>query len=206
LAAIRLHAQVLQSARSTAESQEAAQDIVTGVDKASRMIAQLLTLARLEPNAMQAKNHVDLVNLIQSTVSMLDFQFRQAGIDLQLQLDSAPIYAQPEQLEIMLRNLLENAVIYRHPELAPIIKVSCGVAQAKVFLQIEDNGIGMDPEQIPLVFQRFYRINQASAVIGSGLGLSIVKQIVDSHQGNIEISAAPSDIGLVIRIEFATSS
>lgn len=202
LAAIRLHAQVLQSARSAAESQEAAQDIVTGVDKASRMIAQLLTLARLEPNAMQAKNHVDLVNLIQSTVSMLDFQFRQAGIDLQLQLDSAPIYAQPEQLEIMLRNLLENAVIYRHPELAPIIKVSCGVAQAKVFLQIEDNGIGMDPEQIPLVFQRFYRINQASAVIGSGLGLSIVKQIVDSHQGNIEISAAPSGIGLVIRIEF----
>lgn len=202
LAAIRLHAQVLQNARSAEESQEAAQDIMTGVDKASRMIAQLLTLARLEPNAAQAKGHIDLANIINSTVAMMDFQFRQAGIDLQLQLASAPVWAQPDQLEIMLRNMLENAVIYRSHTRTPIIKVSCGIAQGRSFVEIEDNGIGMDEEQIPLVFQRFYRINQASAVIGSGLGLSIVKQIVDSHQGSIHVRRASSEGGLVIRIEF----
>lgn len=203
LAAIRLHAQVLQNARSAEESQEAAQDIMTGVDKASRMIAQLLTLARLEPNAAQAKGHIDLANVINSTVAMMDFQFRQAKIDLQLQLASAPVWAQPDQLEIMLRNMLENAIIYRSQTHAPIIKVSCGVAHQHSFVEIEDNGIGMDEEQIPLVFQRFYRINQASAVIGSGLGLSIVKQIVDSHQGTIQVRRASSAGGLVIRIEFA---
>lgn len=206
LAAIRLHAQVLQSARSTEESQEAAQDIMTGVDKASRMIAQLLTLARLEPNAAQAKSHLDLANVIPSTLAMMDFQFRQAAVDLQLQLASAPVWAQSEQLEIMLRNLLENAINYRNPNNAPIIKVSCGVQQGRSFVEIEDNGIGMTEEQIPLVFQRFYRINQSSSVIGSGLGLSIVKQIVDSHQGTITLRRASEQGGLVIRIGFGLLS
>lgn len=204
LAAIRLHAQVLQSARSAEESQEAAQDIMTGVDKASRMIAQLLTLARLEPNVAQAKGYIDLANIINSTVAMMDFQFRQAKTDLQLQLVSAPVWAQTDQLEIMLRNMLENAIIYRSQTRASIIKVSCGIERGQSFVEIEDNGIGMDEEQMPLVFQRFYRINQASTVIGSGLGLSIVKQIVDLYCGKIEIFHAEGGRGLVIRIGFSS--
>lgn len=203
LAAIRLHAQVLQSARSAEESREAAEDIITGVDKASRMITQLLTLARLEPNVAQTKSNIDLANIINSTVAMMDFQFRQAGIDLQLQLASAPVWAQPDQLEIMLRNILENAIIYRSPNHALIIKVSCGVVGNSSFLQVEDNGIGLDEAKIPLIFQRFYRINQASTVVGSGLGLSIVKQIVDSHQANIKVYRNNVAGGLAVRIEFS---
>ena len=203
LAAIRLHAQVLQSARSAEESREAAEDIITGVDKASRMITQLLTLARLEPNAAQTKSNIDLANIINSTVAMMDFQFRQAGIDLQLQLASAPVWAQPDQLEIMLRNILENAIIYRSPNHALIIKVSCGVVGSSSFLQVEDNGIGLDEAKIPLIFQRFYRINQASTVVGSGLGLSIVKQIVDSHQANIKVYRNNVAGGLIVRVEFS---
>ncbi len=203
LAAIRLHAQVLQSARSAEESREAAEDIITGVDKASRMITQLLTLARLEPNAAQTKSNIDLANIINSTVAMMDFQFRQAGIDLQLQLASAPVWAQPDQLEIMLRNILENAIIYRSPNHALIIKVSCGVVGNSSFLQVEDNGIGLDEAQIPLIFHRFYRINQASTVVGSGLGLSIVKQIVDSHQANIKVYRNNVAGGLIVRVEFS---
>ncbi|AYA02447.1 two-component sensor histidine kinase [Acinetobacter sp. WCHAc010034] len=203
LAAIRLHAQVLQSARSAEESREAAEDIITGVDKASRMITQLLTLARLEPNAAQTKSNFDLANIINSIVAMMDFQFRQAGIDLQLQLASAPVWAQPDQLEIMLRNILENAIIYRSPNHASIIKVSCGVVGNSSFLQVEDNGIGLDEAQIPLIFHRFYRINQASTVVGSGLGLSIVKQIVDSHQANIKVYRNNVAGGLIVRVEFS---
>ncbi len=75
LAAIRLHAQVLQSARSTEEAREVAEDIMIGIDKASRMITQLLTLARIEPNAHQTQGSVDLVNVIQSTLAMMDFSF-----------------------------------------------------------------------------------------------------------------------------------
>jgi signal transduction histidine kinase len=202
LAAIRLHAQVLQSARSTEEAREAAEDIIIGIDKASRMITQLLTLARIEPNGQQIQGPVDLVNIIQSTLAMMDFQLRQAKIDLQLQLESALVMAQMDQLEIMLRNLLENAIIYRSQERPCFIKISCGCVENYSFVQIEDNGIGLDEAQIPLIFQRFYRVNQNSTVIGSGLGLSIVKQIVDLYHGKIESRRADAIGGLVIRIEF----
>ncbi len=79
-----------------------------GIDKTSRMITQLLTLARIEPNAHQIQGSVDLVNVIQVLFSMMDFQLCQKKVDLQLQLESALVMAQPEQLEIMLRNLLEE--------------------------------------------------------------------------------------------------
>ena len=202
LAAIRLHAQVLQSARSTEEAREAAEDIIIGVDKASRMITQLLTLARIEPNGQQIQVPVDLINIIQSTLAMMDFQLRQAKIDLQLQLESALVMAQMDQLEIMLRNLLENAIIYRSQERPTVIKISCGCVESYSFVQIEDNGIGLDEKHIPLIFQRFYRVNQNGTVIGSGLGLSIVKQIVDLYHGKIELRRAGIIGGLIIRIEF----
>ncbi|WOE31520.1 MULTISPECIES: ATP-binding protein [unclassified Acinetobacter] len=202
LAAIRLHAQVLQNARSREESQEAVQDIITGVDKASRMIAQLLTLARLEPNAAQTKSKIDLVNIIHGTLKMMDFQLHQAKIDLQLELQSAPVWAQPDQLEIMLRNILENAIIYRSQIRPAMIKISCGSENGYAFINVEDNGIGIEEAQIPLVFQRFYRIHQQSEIIGSGLGLSIVKQIVDLYSGKIEIFIPENQQGIVIKIRF----
>ncbi|ENX00325.1 hypothetical protein F900_01995 [Acinetobacter modestus] len=201
LAAIRMHAQVLLSARSTEEARESAQDIMIGIDKASRMITQLLTLARIEDNNQQIDSKIDLVNIIQNTLALMDFQLVQAKIDLELKLDSAPVIAQIDQLEIMFRNLLENAILYRTQERKPIIKISCGCFEDYSFLQIEDNGIGLDEDQIPLIFQRFYRVNQNSLVIGSGLGLSIVKQIVDSYGGEIELRRADKTGGTVIRIE-----
>ena len=201
LAAIRMHAQVLLSARSTEEARESAQDIMIGIDKASRMITQLLTLARIEHNNQQIDSKIDLVNIIQNTLALMDFQLVQAQIDLELKLDSAPVIAQMDQLEIMFRNLLENAILYRTQERKPIIKISSGCFEDYSFLQIEDNGIGLDEDQIPLIFQRFYRVNQNSLVIGSGLGLSIVKQIVDSYGGKIELRRADKTGGTVIRIE-----
>ncbi|WP_228722366.1 sensor histidine kinase [Acinetobacter indicus] len=202
LAAIRLHAQVLQNARSNEESKEAAQDIITGVDKASRMITQLLTLARLEPNATQNKSNIDLVDIVKGTVEMMGIQFRKAGVDLQLHLTSVCVWGQSDQLEIMLRNILENAILYRSSINKPMIKVSCGGIGNGSFTQVEDNGIGLDEAQIPFIFQRFYRINQASSVVGSGLGLSIVKQIIDSHLGKITLQRANAVGGLIVRIEF----
>ena len=69
-------------------------------------------------------------------------------------------------------------------------------------MQIEDNGIGVDEAQIPLIFQRFYRVNQNSVIIGSGLGLSIVKQIVDLYHGKVELQRTNAIGGLMVRIEF----
>ncbi len=73
-------------------------------------------------------------------------------------------------------------------------------------MQIEDNGIGLDEAQIPLIFQRFYRVNQNSVIIGSGLGLSIVKQIVDLYHGKVELHRTNAIGGFMVRIELTSRS
>ncbi|EPF6146159.1 ATP-binding protein [Acinetobacter baumannii] len=201
LAAIRMHAQVLLSARSTEEARESAQDIMIGIDKASRMITQLLTLARIEHLDERSEVSVDLCIIIQKTLTLMDFKIVKENIDIQLDLKPAPILAEAEHLEIILRNIIENAIIYRSQNGISIIKITCGCIENRTFFQVEDNGIGVEEEKMPYILQRFYRANQNSSVIGSGLGLSIVKQMVDLYHGKIEVSQA-SIGGFLIRIEF----
>ncbi|MCY0273957.1 MULTISPECIES: ATP-binding protein [Acinetobacter] len=201
LAAIRMHAQVLLSARSTEEARESAQDIMIGIDKASRMITQLLTLARIEHLDERSEVSVDLCIIIQKTLTLMDFKIVKENIDIQLDLKPAPILAKAEHLEIILRNIIENAIIYRSQNGISIIKITCGSIENRTFFQVEDNGIGVEEEKMPYILQRFYRANQNSSVIGSGLGLSIVKQMVDLYHGKIEVSQA-SIGGFLIRIEF----
>ena len=201
LAAIRMHAQVLLSARSTEEVRESAQDIMIGIDKASRMITQLLTLARIEHLDERSEVSVDLCIIIQKTLTLMDFKIVKENIDIQLDLKPAPILAKAEHLEIILRNIIENAIIYRSQNGISIIKITCGCIENRTFFQVEDNGIGVEEEKMPYILQRFYRANQNSSVIGSGLGLSIVKQMVDLYHGKIEVSQA-SIGGFLIRIEF----
>ena len=201
LAAIRMHAQVLLSARSTEEARESAQDIMIGIDKASRMITQLLTLARIEHLDERSEVSVDLCIIIQKTLTLMDFKIVKENIDIQLDLKPAPILAKAEHLEIILRNIIENAIIYRSQNGISIIKITCGCIENRTFFQVEDNGIGVEEEKMPYILQRFYRANQNSSVIGSGLGLSIVKQMVDLYHGKIEVSQA-SIGGFLIRIEF----
>ena len=201
LAAIRMHAQVLLSARSTEEARESAQDIMIGIDKASRMITQLLTLARIEHLDERSEVSVDLCIIIQKTLTLMDFKIVKENIDIQLDLKPAPILAKAEHLEIILRNIIENAIIYRSQNGISIIKITCGCIENRTFFQVEDNGIGVEEEKMPYILQRFYRANQNSSVIGSGLGLSIVKQMFDLYHGKIEVSQA-SIGGFLIRIEF----
>lgn len=197
LAAIRMHAQVLLSARSTEEARESAQDIMIGIDKASRMITQLLTLARIEHLDERSEVSVDLCIIIQKTLTLMDFKIVKENIDIQLDLKPAPILAKAEHLEIILRNIIENAIIYRSQNGISIIKITCGCIENRTFFQVEDNGIGVEEEKMPYILQRFYRANQNSSVIGSGLGLSIVKQMVDLYHGKIEVSQASIGLSLI---------
>lgn len=202
LSAIRVHAQVLQHARTPEEANNAISDIILGVDKASRMISQLLTLARISPQVQQENKCLEVSALINSVLAMLDFKIQQANITIIAALEPSYIDAQPDQIEIMLRNLIDNAIIYRSTTQPAVIKVSCTVIAGKCVVRIEDNGIGIPPDKVTLIFQSFYRVNQASSVIGSGLGLSIVKQIVDLNAGKMTVSPTETGQGTTFEIQF----
>jgi len=204
LAAIRLHTQVLQSARNPAEAAEAALDIQQGVDRCTRLIEQLLILARLDPQQPSPTNvqqGFDLATPILSIAQQYHYVLKQNRIDLQLKTPVTELWGNPDQIEILLRNLLDNAIRYAGTD--KTIWINCGLnQQQQPYLSVEDQGVGIPTDQRDKVFDRFYRLPDAVST-GSGLGLSIVAQIAQLHQANINITQGRDQRGTCIMVVFA---
>ena len=110
-------------------------------------------------------------------------------IVLDLPADLPPVDADPERVGQVLRNLVTNAQHHTPPEGA--ITVSARARADEVEVEVADTGVGIAPEHLPFVFERFYRADQARARAtgGAGLGLAIVKQIVEAHGGRVAVSS-----------------
>ena len=106
-----------------------------------------------------------------------------------LDLDRLPelIDADRQTLEQVFTNLLSNAVKYAPS--APDIHVSGWEECGNVKIAIRDNGIGIDTEDLPRMFQRYFRARTSTGIAGTGIGLNLVKQIVELHQGSIEVAS-----------------
>ncbi|MEC7118458.1 MAG: ATP-binding protein [Pseudomonadota bacterium] len=205
LAAIRLHAQVLQGARNPTEAVEAALDIQHGVDRCTRLMEQLLVLARLDPqHQANEQQPLDLAQQIATVATQHAYLLEQQHITLQLNTPPTPVIGNPDQIEILLRNLLDNAIRYGGTHKS--IWISCGLnAQQQAYLSIEDQGIGIPPTKRDRVFDRFYRLPDATST-GSGLGLSIVGQIAQLHQAKIKISHGRDQRGTCFTVTFPALS
>lgn len=201
LAAIRLHAQVLQGARNPTEAAEAALDIQHGVDRCTRLMEQLLVLARLEPQQLQTVQHrVDLADAIAQIATQHQYILQKQQIRLSLDTPNTLLQANPEQIDILLRNLLDNAIRYSGD--GKNIWISCGHnSKHQAYLTVEDQGVGIPSVQHDKIFDRFYRLVDAPST-GSGLGLSIVQQIIEQHQASIQIEPGRNAQGTKISITF----
>ena len=91
----------------------------------------------------------------------------------------------------MIENLLDNAFKYTPP--GGKVSIKTRVEQNQVILQVQDNGIGISPLDLPYIFDKFYRAGNVGNVAGTGLGLSIVKSIIENHQGRIWIESSPGE-------------
>jgi signal transduction histidine kinase len=152
----------------------------------------LLDLSQIE-GAIQADfKALDVNTLLIQISEIYASRAEQADLDFQLALPEQPICieANPSQIERVVSNLLDNAIKFTpqggtiHVELQPNAK--------NVYLSVRDTGIGIPPDDQPLLFERFKRGRNVSNYAGSGLGLAIVKAIVDSHSGSVQ---AESDTG-----------
>lgn len=198
LAAIRMHAQILQRARNPAEQQEAIGDIVQGVDRATRLTEQLLTLSRLDPQLVQ--QHFYPIILSEWIPECLA-QWPRPSQSLRLNLEPALIAGDRNSLELLLRNLLDNAARYSPPD--GVIEIRCSnLPSGEVMLQVLDQGPGIAPELYDRVFDRFYRIPGTQAS-GSGLGLSIVQRITEQHQARLQLGPGLEGCGLGVGVIFA---
>jgi two-component system OmpR family sensor kinase len=206
LAALRLQAQSLDRADTPEARQVAVSRLTAGIDRATRLVEQLLILARQEATAaegMAAKTRpVDLADLARRTAADLAGVAAAKGVDLGLQqADPASIDGQPDALQILLRNLVDNAVKYTPGGGTVDISVLSGAGTVAV--QVEDSGPGIPPDERERVFDRFYRVAGSEAA-GSGLGLAIIKAIAERHGAVLTLGSSKRLGGLMATVTFKT--
>jgi two-component system OmpR family sensor kinase len=206
LTALKLQAQALRRPDQDAAAREAGVTRLNqGIDRAIRLVEQLLTLAREEASAGQmpaAAEPVDLQDIIKQAVADVLPQAATKHIDVGLTEDQ-PLHAvqiagQTGALRMMLRNLLENAVKYT-PE-SGRVDVSLQTRGNQCTLAIEDSGPGIEPGDRARVFDRFFRTSDAAPQTGSGLGLAIVKTIADRHGAVLRLGKSARLGGLRVEI------
>ena len=181
----------------------ALKQIAIGVDRAGRLVNQLLVLARTEGVEIAQKQHepFDLSVLLREVVEDWVMVAIEKGIDLGYEsAEGVMIMGSPFLLREMIKNLIDNALRYT-PHGG---QVTCRllVVHNTAVLEIEDDGIGISEEQAGLVFQRFYRVDDA-ATEGSGLGLAIVQEIAVQHDAKAALRPNPKGRGAVARVVFA---
>jgi two-component system sensor histidine kinase QseC len=127
-------------------------------------------------------------------------QALETGVHLELlEGEAITVNGLPTLLQVMVRNLLDNAVRYNRA--GTLVQVDITRQQGKPCIRIRDNGSGLPAEELVKITQRFYRPLGTSAS-GSGLGLSIVRRIVELHQANLQIALADDGHGLSVTVEY----
>lgn len=207
LTALRLQMQLAERADDEAGRKAAFADLKAGLDRAARLVQQLLTLARQEPDSYgkgldagrQNLQPLDLNVLAQNVAANFALAADSKHIDIGIAQTpgEAVVNGDADALAIILGNLIDNAIRYS-PD-GGRVDIALHADAATVTLSVQDNGPGIAADQLPRVFDRFYRGDNA-ATHGSGLGLAIVKRIADLHGAKVE--AANIGSGLRVSVAF----
>jgi two-component system, OmpR family, sensor kinase len=204
LTALDLQMGMLARAGDETERGAAMSTLSSGVQRAIRLVEQMLALARQEPRADSQRAPVRLDDLARETVAELVPLADAGRIDLGVAAaQPAMVVADADALRTLLRNLVDNAVRYTPPGgrvdvsvAAPIVSSASGAR-----LTVTDDGPGIAPAERARVFDRFYR-RPGTVPPGSGLGLAIVQTIADAHGATVALADGPEGKGLAVTVSF----
>lgn len=190
LAVLRIHAQNALEAPDTQDRNDALRQLGVGVERATRVVAQLLTLARLDPNVVQlAMRELDLLGYLRNELAELIPLALERHQELNLEAIEPADYqllADGPSLGTLLQNLISNAVQYT-PD-GGRIQVQLEAQADAIVLRVQDSGPGVDEALREKLFERFYRLGAGQ---GAGLGLSIVLRVVELHRASISLGDSP---------------
>jgi len=201
LAALKLQLDMARRAVDTADRDAAYADLDARVRRASHPVDQLLTLARIEPEARaETTAECDLVALAKEAIVARAPLAADKHVDLGLAREAPGVVrGDPATLAVLMSNLIDNAL--RYTPRGGRVDVAVDRAPEAVVFSVSDTGPGIAPDERERVFDRFYRAG-ASSEPGSGLGLSIVKRIADAHHASIELGAPAAGPGLIVTVRF----
>lgn len=204
LAAIKGYADLLGlTEKLTADGEKSLERIDSQTARMSRLIEDLLLLARLDEGREPVMEDVDLTELMLENV--LDFQVAAPEHRWMLDLPEEPLEVRGDrnQLQQVIMNLLSNA--RKHTDEGTTITAGLRVENGQALMSVADNGAGMEPEVTAKIFDRFSRADKArSGSDGTtGLGLPIAKAIVEAHHGSIEVASAPGHTVFTVKLPLA---
>jgi two-component system phosphate regulon sensor histidine kinase PhoR len=161
------------------------------IDALLDLIKDLLDVAKIEAGQFsQRKVPTDMGRLLEETISLIQPRAKEQGVELVLTCQElAPIHADPKSMEEIFNNLISNAVNYS-PDGGRVTVSAKGLGEY-IEVRVEDAGVGIAPEELPKIFDKFYRVKHPKTrkVVGTGLGLAIVKGAVEAHHGTIDVES-----------------
>ena len=200
LAALKTQAQVAKGASDDGARQHALDGVIEGCDRATRLVDQLLTLARLEPEAARRAGPCELAGLAREVIAELAPFALAKDVDIELRRSEAVcIEGHRDLLSVLLRNLVDNAVRYSpHGSSVNVDVLSSGEGAT---ISVTDEGPGVALDERARLGQRFYRV-LGTGQTGSGLGLSIVRRIAEMHSARLRFEEGDNRKGLRVVVEF----
>ncbi|MBG9453197.1 histidine kinase [Lysinibacillus sphaericus] len=172
---------------------------LTEIARMRKMIEELLELARREEKDIDSE--ADAVAVIEAVIEETRLIHPEARITLSKDEEIGRIFITENALSQIVRNIIENAI--RYCEIIPEIQISLAVSGKDVLVRIEDNGIGIAEEDIPFIFDRFYRVDEARnrQIGGTGLGLSITRMLLEKYNSSVEVKSE-KNVGTVFFVKF----
>ena len=191
LAVILSHAELaLDKTRPAHELRETIETCRRSALRMKSVVESLLTLARFDSGELQLEcRPVDLSRIVGDCVGLVRSLAEKRRIAIELDLESAGLVADSDRISQVVMNLLTNAIRYNHDD--GRVSVTTRSSKGEVILNISDTGIGIGPEHLPHIFERFYRVDKARSRKdgGIGLGLAICRSIVEAHGGQITVTS-----------------
>jgi two-component system sensor histidine kinase QseC len=198
LSILRVHAENAASAENALERDKSLTQLTSGVDRSTRIVSQLLALARLEHQKKVIKERVDVLAISRSMIADILPLAWKRGVEVSLEVDdNLPwcCYVETNHIEILLQNLISNAIKFSPS--GSVIQVVWEQFENQVELKVMDAGTGVSKEEKQRLSERFFRSGEAE---GAGLGLSIVKNIVDKYQGALSFESSLPQ-GLIVQVK-----
>jgi PAS domain S-box-containing protein len=159
-------------------------NIRRGVSQMNDLIEDLLAYSRMERTGLENRL-VDVAALVSEVVAERHDEIEALHAEVRIELPSLSLQTDREGLILILRNLLDNALKFRKPGLAPVIEITAESIEGHVRLRVRDNGIGFDMRYHARIFDIFQRLPVSGDYPGTGIGLAIVRKVVDRMHGRI---------------------
>ena len=180
---------------------QARQSITNDVLEMETMINEILETARR--HHLHGKLTLQPVNLVALMGAVLpDFEKQPPGVAVEDLPSEVMVQIDPEQIKTVFKNILANAVKFSRPDSDPV-RITLKIQPAHVVVQFTDQGIGIPSDELPFIFEPFYRVDKSRSkrTGGYGLGLSLCRTIMEAHGGKIEIESAPN-VGTTVALIF----